>query len=72
MFSCFSRSALTNDVVWLINETTQPPLDGVTYSVINVQFINVSVEYNNTKIQCILNGEMSSSSMLLIQGLLSD
>ena len=83
VFSCLSTSSLVVSIEWLVNETD---LNSLQLTDVNqgfepigrvgtLRFDNVSLEYNNTRIQCKVytstEGEvLSKNSTLLIQGLL--
>ena len=81
VFTCISSSAVVTNVEWLINGRS---LNGLQLSNVDqgfepvsgvgsLRFRNVSVEYNNTVVQCIANTSSqrqisSRNSKLLIQG----
>ena len=81
IYNCASSSATITSVEWLINGTPLEDL-GLTNVVIvfseltrrgTLLFNDISVEYNNTNIQCratLSNGETvdSNSHILLVQG----
>ena len=71
-FTCISSSPI-GSVEWLINGTSlsnEHQQSGVSQEfLITLQCMNVSAEYNNTKIKCIADTVPSSeASTLLVQG----